>query len=441
MPLRSVTQIALFSLVLADGAGAAEPADNEAYYGNYHVAENHILDINPFITDAGEQVIFFADYSSGVVGPLSRISGSRFRLGNQPSELTIEFIDENGAQVRGMRLQAENQVAQFAEALPVRREEVSFTGADATLVGTLITPTTPGPHPAIVLLHGSGPLTRHSFGPYPHFFTSLGMAVLVYDKRGTGASTGVRMDASTAIVQRPTRYPDDLVNDALAAHRFLQARQDIDPNRIGFWGSSEGGMLATQAAAKSMDVAFAINSSGFMEPLWQTLEFQVRPTLQAMNVTEDSIRQQSEFVQLWLRVARTGDGWETFLDRERRLIASRGSWFFQTRGRYSSVEQMQFDWDRILSFDPLPQLALVKCPVLGVFGELDTSTPSARAAQNMRRVLSEAQHRDFSTVIFPSASHSLMELPSKKRMAPGVFEALRAWLRDRVLTSPTRALP
>jgi hypothetical protein len=102
---------------------------------------------------------------------------------------------------------------------------------------------------------------------------------------------------------------------------------------------------------------------------------------------------------------------------------------------------MQFDWDRILSFDPLPQLARVKCPVLGVFGELDTSTPSARAAGNMRRVLTEVQHKDFSTIIFPNGSHSLMELPSKKRMAPGVFEALRTWLRERVLTSPTRAHP
>ena len=326
MPLRSVTRIALLSLVLAEGAGATErSADNEAYYGNYRVAENHVLGINPFITDAGEQVVFFADYNSGVVGPLSRISGSRFRLGDRPSDLTIEFMrDDKGGQVRGMRLQTENQAAQLAEALPLRREEVAFPGTDAKLVGTLISPATPGPHPAIVLLHGSGPLTRHSFGPYPHFFTSLGMAVLVYDKRGTGGSTG--------------------------------------------------------------------------------------------------------------------DGWETFLDGQGRLIESR-SWFFQTRGQYSSVEQMQFDWDRILSFDPLPQLALVKCPVLGVFGELDTSTPSARAAANMRRVLTEAQHKDVSTIIFSNASHSLMELPSRKRMAPGVFEALRTWLRDRLFASPTPAHP
>jgi pimeloyl-ACP methyl ester carboxylesterase len=76
---------------------------------------------------------------------------------------------------------------------------VVLRSGDTSLAGTFIAPATPGPYPAVVLLHGSGPLTRHSFGPWPRFFNSLGMAVLVYDKRGTGASTGVRLDASTTV--------------------------------------------------------------------------------------------------------------------------------------------------------------------------------------------------------------------------------------------------
>src|SRR6185503_9539490 len=127
-------------------------------------------------------------------------------------------------------------------------EEVVISSGDAKLAGTLLLPRAKGPHPAIILLHGSGPLTRYSFGPYPHFFTSLGFAVLIYDKRGAGVSTGLRMDASTGTVMKAAFYPDDLANDALAALRFLQQREDIDPKRIGFWGSSEGGMLTMQVA-------------------------------------------------------------------------------------------------------------------------------------------------------------------------------------------------
>jgi acetyl esterase/lipase len=61
-----------------------------------------------------------------------------------------------------------------------------------------------------------------------------------------------------------TCYPHDLVNDALAVFHFLQAHTEIDPRQIGLWGSSEGGMLATQLAARNKGVAFAINSSGFV---------------------------------------------------------------------------------------------------------------------------------------------------------------------------------
>src|SRR5690606_12808244 len=97
---------------------------------------------------------------------------------------------------------------------------------------------------------------------------------------------------STGTVMKPARYPDDLANDALAALHVLQQHPDIDPKRIGLWGSSEGGMLATYVASKSNDVAFAINSSGFMEPLWETLNYQVEAILRDTKTPEDVIQRQ-----------------------------------------------------------------------------------------------------------------------------------------------------
>ena len=95
---------------------------------------------------------------------------------------------------------------------------------------------------------------------------------------------------------------------------------------------------------------------------------------------------------------------------------------------------MRWLWDHVLSFDPLPALADVKCPVLALYGELDTSTDARKAAGNMRSVLSAAGHRDFTVKVIPNASHSLMEQPSGNRMAPGVFETLSTWLHDRMKT-------
>ena len=170
-----------------------------------------------------------------------------------PVELTVQFQMDGQGAAQGLTIRPTGGAATFATREPSRDEEVVIRHGDISLAGTFIAPATRGLHPAIVLLHGSGPLTRYSFGPWPRFFNSLGMAVLVFDKRGTGASSGVRLDASTGAPATLSAryYPDDLVDDALAALRFLQGRAEVDRKQIGFWGSSEGGMLATQVAARS----------------------------------------------------------------------------------------------------------------------------------------------------------------------------------------------
>jgi pimeloyl-ACP methyl ester carboxylesterase len=416
---------------------SAEASIDSAYYGNYRISEHHQLGIDRFIADDGKNAVLISDYSSGVVRRLFPVAQNRFVMGPgfntaTPAELTLTFVKDKQGVVKGVSLRNARGVEQFAQRVPLRQERVSFQNTDAKLDGTLLIPSTKGPHPAIVLLHGSGPLTRYSFGPYPHFFTSLGFAVLIYDKRGAGSSSGTRIDASTGSTMKNSLYPDELAGDALAAMRVLQQQKDIDPGKIGFWGSSEGGMLATQVAARSQQVAFAINSSGFMEPLWQTFRYQARAIPRSQGASPTQIDKGAAFVDLWLDVARTGKHWEDFQAGQQQLTDSGRSWIFQSRGPFTSLEQLRWDWDHILTFDPLADLAKVHCPVLGVFGELDPLTPAQRTTENMRRVLTEAGHKDFTLKIFPQAGHSLSELPEKNRMAPGVFETLRTWLLARM---------
>lgn len=54
----------------------------------------------------------------------------------------------------------------------------------------------------------------------------------------------------------------------------------------------------------------------------------------------------------------------------------------------------------------------------------------------MREALSKGGNRDVTVKIFPNAGHSLMETPSRKGMAPGVFDYLRQWLVARLRLSP-----
>ena len=426
-----------FSSMAAVEAADGKKREPHTYTGLYRVATDHMIGVDPFIMDDGTSATLISDYSSGVVRRLFPGEADEFVMGATfnaaaPVELMVEFEFDRQGLATGMSLRAADGARSHAKRIDLRNEAVEFEGVNARLAGTLILPPTKGPHPAIVLLHGSGPLTRYSFGPYPHFFSSLGLAVLIFDKRGTGKSTGLRLDASTGAAMRDSFYPDELVGDAMAAMRFLEQRADIDRARIGFWGSSEGGMLATQVAARSGDVAFAINSSGFMEPLWQTLEYQVPAYLRSTGTEQDVIERQRAFVKLWLDVARTGEGWEDFRAAERKILESDGFWFLQSRGPFTSVEQLRWDWQHVLTFDPTLHLGQIRCPVLAVFGELDPVTPAQRAAENMRRAFERAGQKDFTIRIFPQAGHSLGVVPGNNRMAPGVFGTLRSWLRERV---------
>lgn len=102
-----------------------------------------------------------------------------------------------------------------------KQEEVHFQNGATTLAGTLMIPATKGPHPAILLVPSSGPATRDSSRFLADRFARLGVAALIFDKRGTGGSTGDWLSASF----------DELTEDALAATRFLRSRETSKPAR------------------------------------------------------------------------------------------------------------------------------------------------------------------------------------------------------------------
>lgn len=121
-------------------------------------------------------------------------------------------------------------------AFVVRQQPVSFTNGPIILHGVLLSPEPPTACPTIVMVHGSGPATRDSFGGLEHYFVRSGIPVLVYDKRGVQDSSG---NWKTSSLQ-------DLTGDALAAVAFLNQRGVA---RIGLWGGSQGGYGSAEPVA------------------------------------------------------------------------------------------------------------------------------------------------------------------------------------------------
>jgi len=110
-------------------------------------------------------------------------------------------------------------------------KEITFSNGSFTLAGTLIFPKSKGPYSAVVFLHGSGISTRGWEIYYAEHFSRLGIASLIFDKRGSGASGGSLTTSSL----------DDLATDAVSAINYLKSTKQIDAKRIGVWGISQGG--------------------------------------------------------------------------------------------------------------------------------------------------------------------------------------------------------
>nr|MDQ3818568.1 prolyl oligopeptidase family serine peptidase [Acidobacteriota bacterium] len=91
-------------------------------------------------------------------------------------------------------------------------------------------------------------------------------------------------------------------------------------------------------------------------------------------------------------------------------------------------------WKLQMSYDPMPALEKVRCPVLSVFGELDTLTPVLETTANYRKGLSKAGNSDYTIKVFPDADHALLVWPKPNAsahwpvLAAGYLETMTGWI-------------
>jgi pimeloyl-ACP methyl ester carboxylesterase len=128
-------------------------------------------------------------------------------------------------------------------------ERVDFQAGGARCAAWLTLPPTPGPHPAVVLVHGLGATHEMMLAQYEQHFAAAGIATLAFDYRHTGASDGQPRQH----ISVPAQCAD--VADTV---EHLKALPDIDAARIGLWGTSLGGMNVIRTAASREDLAVAV---------------------------------------------------------------------------------------------------------------------------------------------------------------------------------------
>ncbi len=144
---------------------------------------------------------------------------------------------------------------------PYYEEDVTFNNTEAGILlsGTFTRPSQKGTYPVVILISGSGrhdrnasAMTHKPFLVLSDYLTRNNIAVLRYDDRGFGESTGDFSKATTA----------DFAQDVLSAVRYLKSRKDIDAKHIGLIGHSEGGIIAPLAANQTKDISFIVSLAG-----------------------------------------------------------------------------------------------------------------------------------------------------------------------------------
>ncbi len=270
-----------------------------------------------------------------------------------------------------------------------KETEVHVPASDAVLAGTITEPLTPGPHPAIVIVHGSGPGPRIDYGVWVGLYASLGLTVLAYDKRGNGASTGT--------------YPGEFASDtnleiyaadAAAALRFLAAWPGVDPRLVGFHGGSQGGWVVPLAIGRHQaPAAFAILVSG-----------------PAVTVDQQQVWAAFSASSTMLPSASPAD-----MDAEVRATTSSG-------------------------YVPATLLATIRQPVLWANGAVDRQVPTTVNAEILRSL----HHPNWEIEILPGVDHGFFENPGglerdeakATRLASGLRDLIAVWLGRTIGASP-----
>jgi fermentation-respiration switch protein FrsA (DUF1100 family) len=321
---------------------------------------------------------------------------------------------------------------------PYHEEDVSFSNAAAgvTLAGTLTLPKGPGPFAAALLIAGSGPqdrdesLVNHKpFLVLSDYLTRKGIAVLRYDKRGIGKSTGSADTATTL----------DLAEDAESAVSYLKSRKEINPEGIGLIGHSEGAMIAPSIAAHSHDIPWIVLLAAPATKGEETLLNQSELIAHAGGLSEAQVATSLNFDRQAYDLVRKEKDTAVLTDKLKELVKESGlDSALPPAALESQLRMMTSPWFRFfLDYDPLPNLQKLKCPVLALYGEKDLQVPAKVNLPLLQKALSVAGDTQTDTRQLAGLNHlfqhaysgSPTEYPAiEETFSPEAMQIIGEWL-------------
>jgi len=273
-------------------------------------------------------------------------------------------------------------------------ENVDFINKDGNhkLSGTLTYPAGPIESVAI-LLSGSGPTNRDAdvfghkvFAVLADQLTRQNIAVLRYDDRGVGESTG----------DFPSATSEDFASDANAAYSFIASNPKFKNSNIGFVGHSEGGLIGAIASAKNSNIDFFVSLAGPGTTGAQILIDQSFHIQKLREVPESELLKSDKAQRQIMGAIEQGASQSELIS----LLIKHGATEQQAKAQ---AKQMTSPWfDYFVKTDPKKYLSKLHMPVLALNGELDVQV---LANQNIAGIKQAVSPSNLTTKVYKGLNH------------------------------------
>jgi alpha-beta hydrolase superfamily lysophospholipase len=400
---------------------AAEDPSHACYSGAYRLGDDYIL-ITP--SDEGALRYRVPDGRSGRLYPDDdrHFHGGPGWASREPRIAEAVFDACPGKRIE---FRLKDGPSGIAQRVPVTRTPTTFSSIGNTLYGELFAPEKP--QALVVMVFGAGQDSAVAYTYVQHLLSYYGIAAFVYDKRGTGKSTG-----------RFTVDFSELADDALAAMAHARTLLNAPGVPVGLMGESQGGWIAPLAAVRA-PADFVIVSYGLAISPLEEDRFEVMNELRAKRYDDSVVAKGRELTDITGRImlSRFTDGLEDM--RKFKAAHADAKWLQEVEGDFtgpllrSPDEQFEelrklLGFDAILDYDAQAALRRVRVPMLWIVAGKDTEAPSAPTLEFLRTLQPEPPQLDIA--VFPNADHGILE---DDRQSAGYHDLLVKWIGTRKL--------
>jgi len=418
------------------------PLTNGSFYAALDVPQQKISRMPVEVEMKGNEVALRIEQAgSRFTGKLTPDTGTLNGTWQQPGLTGPLVLTRSNAAV--------TTAPKFKVAPPYRLDDVIVPNkvAKLRLGATLTMPQGNGPFPAVVLVSDSGPQDRDAeqeeyrmFGQLADYLTRHGIAVLRYDDRGMGKSTGVYSSATTA----------DLVTDAQAAMGYLRAHYRVDKKQVGIIGHGEGANIALLAARLPKGPDYVVSLAGYGLPGREVLRRQQVEIMRLIGANTAQVDAALKMDDQLVEVVRQNPDNALARAKVGVLLRQSNANIDPDMARARAV-QLTSPWYRyFLDFDPQSNMTGVKCPVLALNGAADLQVTAGKNLAALHKSLRASGNRKVTVQKLTGVNHLFQSDPTewpvfegqpKPAFSPEALKIMHGWIAQQVVVVKPEVTP